>query len=339
MKFPNICSCFEQAGQELVVVERHGCMALSPAGARIVALAFSEDEDNLFFTHPDLADMAASGIGPAELVGGPGGDRLRFAPEYAYAWDGPDYDLVDFSNYHVQHNEDPGEYTITLDGHDAIFHADTSLIDKRTGDAVRFTVERRVSFIGQAPVALSGDIRFIGYQLRHGLTTFDFKEGQAIDLWGLLQMPTGSTLLVPIHGDGTPVRYFNDGAWTVYGDHLRWPYNGSSNAKIGLSTAQVTGRTGVLREMTNGQSVLIVREFPVRADMSYCDGPSQAHTGDQIFQAWDGFGFGEMEYHSPAIGADPLPEQYQDESSLWAFEGPQTQIHELVRQLLGIAMI
>jgi hypothetical protein len=335
MNFQLICTHFEQANQPLLQIHGHGSLALSPVGARIVALSFSRTEDNVFFTNPDLADMA-TGIAPEALVGGPGGDRLRFAPEYAYAWDSPVPDTNQFSNYHVQRNEDPGAYTMTQNGQEIQFFADTRLVDKRTGDLVRFMVNRRVSPLEDSPITLPDGMRFTGYDLHHTLTAGAMQSGQSIDLWGLIQMPIGSTLLVPVRDATPPMKYFNKGTWTSQDHHIRWTYDGHSNSKIGLSTAQSTGRTGALREMLDGKWVLVIREFPVKQDMHYCDGPDEARSGSQVFQAWDGFGFGEMEYHTPAVGPAPLPDAYEEKSSVWAFEGTPEQINRLVVDLLGI---
>ena len=81
-----------------------------------------------------------------------------------------------------------------------------------------------------------------------------------------------------------------------------------------------------------------MREFPVHPDMYYCDGLSRETSGDQVFQAWDGFGFGEMEYHAPAVGTHPLPQTVEDTSSLWAFEGTYEQIQDLSRKLLEVSL-
>jgi hypothetical protein len=42
---------------------------------------------------------------------------------------------------------------------------------------------------------------------------------------------------------------------------------------------------------------------------------------DQVFQAWDGLGFGEMEYHSPVLDAERGPRNLREQDQLWAFGG------------------
>lgn len=69
--------------------------------------------------------------------------------------------------------------------------------------------------------------------------------------------------------------------------------------------------------------------------MYYSDAVSPEMAGDQVFQAWDGFGFGELEYHGPAVGHPPLPACWENQARVWAFGGPPRQVRPLTRQLLG----
>jgi hypothetical protein len=80
---------------------------------------------------------------------------------------------------------------------------------------------------------------------------------------------------------------------------------------------------------------LLVLEFPVFRNMYYSDAVSPEMAGDQVFQAWDGFGFGELEYHGPAVGHPPLPACWENQARVWAFGGPPRQVRPLTRQLLG----
>src|SRR5690349_1142086 len=69
-----------------------GNVAVTLAAGRVVAMAFSREAPNLFWSNPELADTRAVKAEPEKLVGGMGGDRLWFAPELAYHWKGaPDW--------------------------------------------------------------------------------------------------------------------------------------------------------------------------------------------------------------------------------------------------------
>src|ERR1700761_7141645 len=58
-----------------------GRVAVTLAAGRIVALSFSANAPNLFWSNPKLSDMALAKQHPKDLVGGLGGDRLWFAPD------------------------------------------------------------------------------------------------------------------------------------------------------------------------------------------------------------------------------------------------------------------
>ena len=45
--------------------------------------------------------------------------------------------------------------------------------------------------------------------------------------------------------------------------------------------------------------------------------------------------FGELEYHTAAIGGSSGLHSHRDVSQLWAFSGPTAQIHTIARRLLG----
>ena len=46
--------------------------------------------------------------------------------------------------------------------------------------------------------------------------------------------------------------------------------------------------------------------------------------------------FGELEYHSPAIGGDTGNTTYEDRSQVWAFLGRVELVDEVAQRLLGV---
>jgi hypothetical protein len=84
-------------------------VAVTLAAGRVIAMAFSPEDENLLWSHPQLGETALVTTHPQMLTGGLGGDRLWFAPELAYHWRGePDWNA--FSNYSVPSDTDPGAY-------------------------------------------------------------------------------------------------------------------------------------------------------------------------------------------------------------------------------------
>ena len=316
-----------------------GCLAAVSEGGRVLALAFGPGEESLLFAHPGLPSLGR-GASPLELQGGPGGDRLRFAPEYAFSWIGEERDLVGFSNYLVQKQEEPGEYRLTAGDGAIRLAAEPVLVDRRTGTEVRFAVERVVGLCPRPPADLPPGVRYAGYESRCAIRLLESAAGGCVGLWHLLQFPAGSTLVVPLQAAFPPEPYFNTGSWRVHkgpGEpFFLWRFGGTANAKIGYGCAQVTGRAGVLRPWADGEWALVVLDFPVHPGMHYCDAPRPEKAGDQVLQAWDGFGFGELEYHVPAVGQPPLPRWWEERARVWAFAGSPERMAGLALELLGV---
>ena len=245
-----------------------------------------------------------------------------------------------FSNYLVQRQEEPGEYRITAGDGAIRLAAEPVLVDRRDGTEVHFAVERVVGLCPRPPVDLPPGVRYAGYESRCAIRLLEASAGGCVGLWHLLQFPAGSTLVVPLRAAFPPEPYFNAGSWRVHegpgAPLFSWRFGGTANAKIGYGSLQVTGRAGVLRPWTDGEWALVILDFPVHPGMYYCDAPRPERAGDQALQAWDGFGFGELEYHGPAVGRPPLPRWWEESARVWAFAGPPGRMAALALELLGV---
>lgn len=324
---------------------RHpGHVAVTLAAGRIMGLAFSADGPNLLWSHPQINDADLLKHHPEKLAGGMGGDRLWFAPELDYFWQGvPDW--VSFVNYQVPAASDPGAYEFVDAGPESIgLRASGRLIHRNSGNAIGFEIERSVRMTPapwSAAHPLMRDVEYVGVETSHVLQLDRTTASGRIDLWHLLQAPAGSVLIVPLNetataADKTPLSYALPGAWQEKSKCILWRYTGRDGAKFGLSAAAVTGRTAVLQTLSPTRRCLIVREFDASADATYADYPHGSPRTDQVFQAWDGYDFGEMEYHSPALDAAHGPRLLRQSDRLWAFGGSPDAINELGKALLGV---
>lgn len=343
--YTDVVNALSHAAVPLREIQDPGHVAVSTAGGRIAAMAFSADGPNLFWSNPQLSDSELVKHHCEKLVGGFGGDRLWFAPELDYHWDGkPDWDT--FSNYEVPTEADPGVYRFIDSGRETLaLRAQIQLPHRATGQRVGFEVDRTISMT-PPPLAqddpLMKEIQYVGIETSHVLRFDSTTKVGRVDLWHLLQVPTGSVLIVPLKSttardsDKTPLSYGMPGGWVKKSNCILWRYGGEARAKFGLSASALTGRTAVLRELGPDYLCLIVREFGVDENAPYGDHPYGVPRADQAFQAWDGFGFGEMEYHSPMLDAGRGPEKLAESDRLWAFGGRPHVIGELVDRLLGI---
>ena len=316
-------------------------VAVTLAAGRIVGLAFSKDEPNLLWTNPDLGDTELVKTDPARLVGGIGGDRLWFAPELRYHWTGkPDWRGL--GNYRVPAATDPGHYRL-IDSEPGVvvLEAQGRLPVQGSGESLAFRVVREIRM---APPPLSLDaplmqgVRYVGIEAVHELTIEEETRTGEIDLWHLLQTPVGSTLIVPLRPGRTtqPLPYGLPGTWRTTSNSLIWRIEGNTNAKIGIAAEALTGCAAILRRLSSQQWCLIVRQFPVDVSARYGDYPEGAPREDQVFQAWDGLGFGEMEFHSPVLDAERGPRNLREKDQLWAFGGPAQTIAPLADSLLDV---
>jgi len=148
----------------------------------------------------------------------------------------------------------------------------------------------------------------------------------------------GSILIVPLApGCRTqPLSYGLPGGWRTTSNSVIWRIEGHANAKMGIAAEALTGRAGILRRLPTNEWCLIVRQFPVDESARYGDHPVGVPRDDQVFQAWDGLGFGEMEFHSPVLDAARGPRKLRQTDQLWAFGGAEQAIAAVADNLLNV---
>jgi hypothetical protein len=337
--YSRIISDLDKATVAVAELHGPGAVAVTLAAGRIAALAFSKDEPNLLWTHPDLGNaplVRANG-----LVGGIGGDRLWFSPELRYHWIGkPDWRGL--GNYKVPADTDPGRYRF-VDSEPGVvaLAAEGRLAVQGSDESLAFRVERRIR-MAQSPLphadSLMRGVRYVGVESDHELTIQEETRTGEIDLWQLLQTPVGSILIVPLRaGHRTqPLSYGLPGDWRITSNSLVWRIAGNTNAKIGIAAQALTGRAAILRWLPSKQWCLIVRQFPVDESARYGDYPAGMPRDDQVFQAWDGLGFGELEFHSPVLDGARGPRNLRQTDRLWAFGGSARSIAALADVLLQV---
>ncbi|MET4262416.1 hypothetical protein ABIC09_007394 [Bradyrhizobium sp. S3.12.5] len=336
-------ACLQAADRPVRELRGSGCAAVTPEGARLIALAFDERAENLLWTHPLLCDREAMKDAQA-LAGGMGGDRLWFAPEVKFHWRGRS-DWLTFTNYAVPLEADPGNYRFSdRDVGQIGLSAAPTLPTTDGSPPVKFFV-RRTFCLARPPLfpngrRLLGSLSYVGVEARHELHFDSGQTAGVVGLWHLLQAPVESVAIIPTKRDwnGAPLSYGNPGDWCTGPDQVSWRYGGIAKAKLGLEVSAVTGRVGIVRQLSDGQWALIVRDFPVSRDGSYVDHPYGQARRDQVVQAWDGFGFGELEYHGVGLDAGDGPRSLSETDTIWAFGGSADSIAAVGAALLGVSI-
>lgn len=344
LSFNQVVEMLSAAGVPTKQLAGSGNVVVTPVGGRIVAMAFSPTDRNLFWTNPELINADLVRNHPEKLAGGLGGDRIWFAPELDYHWRG-EPDWITCNNYEVPKSADPGEYTFVSDTADAVtLQTHIRLSSLKTGLSVGFNLTRSVR-PAPAPISTSEPlmegVAYVGIDTCHNIDFDDETTAGRIDLWHLLQIPSGSTLVVPFKlntsvPDRTALSYALPGKLGEGTDHIFYEYTGTVRAKFGLSAAGLTGRAGVVSRDNAGRFILLVRQFQVDPNGIYGDHPYGIQRTDQALQFWDGMGFGELEHHSPLLDASSGPRSMQEKDSIWAFAGSRRSIARIATSLLGV---
>ena len=305
-------------------------------GARVLAWQPRGSASSVLGTHPDLLTVR-SRADVDRLHAGPGGIRVLYAPEWAYYWDG-EPDGLRFSNYLLQPAAAGGKWKLHPRSRRCVgVETDDEIRDLIRNEIIRFSVERTISLFSTPPAEVQGTAAaFSGMSLQQKLIVREAADSGMLDLWNIIQVAKGSRMLFPVRPGSVPEVYFNASGkkgWRVREDLVEWPVTGDSEAKWGLPVSAVTGRIAALISLPDGASCLLIWNHPVLPGLRYPDGPRPHYDRDQVVQSWDGFGFGEIEYHSPAASLE-MP-VVLDSSVLWAFTGELPELHEIARQLLG----
>lgn len=305
-------------------------------GARVLAWQPCGAACSVLGTHLDLLSVR-SATDLDNLHAGPGGIRMLYAPEWAYCWKG-EPDGLRFSNYVLQPAAAAGKWKLAERSRRCVTaETDDEIRDLIQKELIRFSVDRTVSLFSTPPQEVRGTAAtFSGMSLQQRLLIRQAAGSSMLDLWNIVQVPKGSLMLFPVRPGSAPEIYFNASgkrSWRVREDLVEWLVTGDSETKWGLPVSAVTGRVGALIPVTGSLQCLLVWNHPVLPGLPYPDGPRPHYGRDQVVQSWDGFGFGEVEYHSPAATLEsPL---ILDSSVLWAFIGQLSELREIARQLLG----
>lgn len=280
-----------------------GRMSLLPERGRVLQVALGEHD--AFWVNPQwTGDWNA------------GGDRLWLAPELAWFWQTSK--SIDWSRYQVPASVDPGCWRVVaqqpgfckVQQHCRVRH------QQRRGSV---EVEVTRAFTQLHLPAQPGLARWVAYQSDTELHVRAGNRGQAVGIWQLLQVPPGGEMLFPCRATPRFRQHFGtipQSFWKRTGRLFTCRITGDQQFKIGLAPDLVTGRLAYARPVQGGRLV-ILREFRPQSWRAYCDRPMSAPAtqGDAV-QVYNDCGaaggFGEMEYHSPALTVGQGNDHLQD---------------------------
>jgi hypothetical protein len=324
-------------------------LLLLPYGARVLGLFARGDEENFFWTNPQLEDVETArryfaGSGWHNT----GGDRTWIAPELDVFFTDATYTKywqprpLDMSDYAVEPRGGGIQLAREMTLHLARPNQDVALrLSKWFGPAANpLRYEREMA-------RAAGAVQYAGYTQRVTLESLDDSARPApkVGIWNLIQLPPGGEMLAPLYSPAVPQKCFGE----VPADHLamedrfvRVNMDLAGSHKFAVQATSVCGRAGYFYGHGDRWS-LVMRSFSVNPSGEYIDfqrpDPDDLGYCLQICRV-DSAEYGsfcELEYHAPALGEGPEPARSIDVSQVWAFRGPRAAIEPIARKLLGAA--
>lgn len=327
-------------GGTIVVLER---------GSRVLAMIPSCSNENAFWSNPDALLNNTWNVG---------GDRTWVSPELEY--------FVNTSgSYDIPSQLDPGSWKFTREKHTLVVTTEqtTILQNRSTSDLIQLDFQKQVKAIPN-PFHMNTSTHYdeivragyIGYEVKTQMTVSPTNQPKRrthhkatsanpeyCNLWSLMQVPQLGTALIPTRGQNQPYIMFGQREQINMKEHshgVNLRYGGLHSYKLSFNALQSTGRFGYIRRLNDQESGLIIRQFQVDPSGIYPDyAENHKNTFGSCMQFFfDGGhmgGFGELEYHTPAVRID-IPSVSYDTSQVYYFVAKTELIHTIAHDMLGI---
>lgn len=326
-----------------------GELMLLNHGARLLACRLPDAQGNLFWHNPALLDSHTAAATLNAAGGSIGGDRLWLAPEIAYMWTDLAAARVDVSRSAVlEPGMDPADWRVHDEDADRVhLTAEMRLLDHRFKRAIELEVSREFAVIDR-PSGLPDGIVCASFAIHNEARLVGGDDGAVAGTWDLLQLPATGTLICPtVTPVELPRRYydpFGEKHVTSDGKSVRFLIDGKRRIKMGLLAEHVTGRMGYYRRHDAATASLVVRIFLPQPGEAYVDLPRDSEDvfGGDAIQAYndDGRfgGFGEMEYHDPALIVGQGVKQRSGSCVTHVLFGRDQAVRQAGEALLGVGM-
>jgi len=286
-----------------------GSVSISPERGRVLGIELAG--------HQALWSPATSDA-PWNL----GGERLWIGPEVDWFWQR--VGKPDFSLYQVPADLNPDRWSVTRrDADSCCGEIEVSLQSAHRDARVRLGISRAFELNPTSGIESRGGLSF---RISTTLEILDGTAGQPVDLWSILQVPFGGSMIIPTVGSPIPRDYFAPcpaSEFTSSPGLLELKIGGPAMFKVGLAPHASAGRVAYARPIGSDWLVL-ERSFPLHPALRYCDSPMDlpGTQGDalQFFNDDGSFGcFGEMEHRSPVLVCGEGP-QTLTESTITRFQ-------------------
>lgn len=342
----DLCSALNSAGHPLMELwNQSGSVLILPYGARVLGL-FSISSVNFFWVNPMLVNDTETFFSSTGWKNS-GGDRTWIAPEInLFVKDSND----PWNSYEVPASIDPGDYVIQRNNGMLVMTNQAEIAFHNLKKESKIEIKKAIR-LADNPFCYEKDakkiiqnVEYIGYEQYTSLQLLSTQEeGIRLGIWNLIQLPASGHIIIPTVMKSQPYDYFEKTTSSHIHNasrYIRFLIDGKERHKIGVKATSLVGRIGYLRSFENDKKSLLVRNFLINPSGKYVDTPwdSLDDLGYAI-QCYNDNGelgdFGEMEYHTPAIGYETQMDSYEDKSQVWAFWGDGESINHICHRLLG----
>ncbi|SDC26078.1 hypothetical protein SAMN02799630_00943 [Paenibacillus sp. UNCCL117] len=319
-----------------------GYAVILERGSRLIRLVPANHTESAVWTDIHALEKGSWNVG---------GDRTWISPEMDFFRDAS-------GNYDIPSQLDPGSYRFVPSGNAGIVRTRQTCVLTHWPEQsiVPLNLTKEYSLIANPFLMIDSNehrelaqVPYIGYQCETRIE--HLREAEHVsnapllyfNLWSILQVPPGGTVLVPVLGDSEPLvmyREHEEIRINRQNHYASFPFDGGNSFKLSYNTLQSAGRFGYYRKLSKETSSLIVRQFQVNPSALYPDYPEGKpdYTGSCMQFFYDGEkmgGFGELEYHAPSMNGNNLGVR-SDHSQLYYFVGESGQIANIARHMLGL---
>ena len=313
-------------------------LCVLPFSGRVLGL-YPREGLNVLWTNPAL-DSAATA--QSLLTGGGwtnlGGDRTWISPEIELFI--PDLERPTAS-YKVPQRLDPGDYRVLRHSDNTVeLETAVAVAFYRSGCGVELSLRKRVTELDAPGFTLPPGVSAAGYELECTLSAANsLPEATRPAVWNLLQVPGGGEIVVPLKGSAAPDAFFGSQQCRLEGERLHASIPAAADGyKFGVQASHCRGLMLYLN-LTAPQPFMVLRRFHVGAPEEYFDvpfnNPQRRGVVQQVYVDDGSYGgFGEMEYHSPALVPGSCS-KVTDTCTTWAFAGPAGALRELAEKHLA----
>ena len=234
---------------------------------------------------------------------------------------------------------DPAAYKILkIEKTKVVFETEMNLLFHRVKEYINITIRKNIELCSQPPFKLFNECSYAGYIMKSSLKySGNGKNNVNPAIWNILQVQGNGKIIIPIKHNIKPKDFINKSKYHIKKNTLITEVKTSTSFKFSIKANNSLGIM-LYENLNNDPAFIIVRKFSIYDESEYYDvSVDDLNNKGYVQQVYidDGKlgGFGEMEYHSPAVSMKKGNE-ISDISELWAFIGNKNEIIEIKNKII-----